>query len=131
MLSYLLFFNCSALKLAILERGVSDSPPALSFIVAPLSFFLGLVSFPLCVLYSCLCFQLYPLGHLFFCLSHLCIMERGRLDSRNIIKHFLHRKPILTFKTHWIAFQAVLGCMTTLQVLTKYPYCLHNHLQCI
>lgn len=70
--SSLLLFNCSDLMLAILERGFSDSPPALSFIVAPLSSFLGLVSFPLCVFYSYLCFislQLHPLGHLFLPVS--------------------------------------------------------------
>lgn len=55
-LSVLLFFNCSVLKLAILERGLSDSPPALSFIVAPLNSFPGLVSFTLGVFYSYLCF---------------------------------------------------------------------------
>lgn len=79
-LSFLLFFNYSVLMLAVLERELSDSPPALPFIVAPLSSFFGLVSFLLCAFYSYLIlFPTLSLRTPIFCLSLLCFMEQGEV----------------------------------------------------
>lgn len=128
-LSCLLFFNIFVLKLAFLERGLSDSPPGLH---CGFSVSFPLATFPLFKFYSYLLnffFSTLFLNTPIF-LYLLCILG-GELDSRNIRKHLIHRKPIFTFKTQQIIFQDILDCVTTVQALIKCFYCLHDHLQYI